>query len=231
MKPRLSLAPVSLLFLLVFSISTAHAAWSGPTEIITGGWGAGKGQFGMRSEGGFSVMPSIEAITPEKHVIISDPVNRKQMVFDSKGVLIDELKWGAATGHEGKAIAPLSQRDREAVQVYSLKLGAAQYRITLVFPDKNLEVDSEEDFKIAVRDDAGFAYGVSMDTVIRFDKTGKKTAALLLPRAHEELVPVPGSAPRGVYIEYGKPVIAPNGDVYVRQKSEAKYSILRWTWQ
>ena len=175
-------------------------------------------------------MPSIEAITPEKHVIISDPVNRKQMVFDSKGVLIDELKWGAATGQEGKAIAPLSQKDRKAVQVYSLKVGAAKYRITLVFPDKNLDVDSEEDFKIAARDDAGFAYGVGTDMVIRFDKNGKKTAALPLPRAHEELVPVPGRAPRGVYIEYGVPVIAPNGDVYMWQKSEAKYSILRWSW-
>ena len=134
MKPHLRLVPVSL-FLLVFSISTAHAAWSDPAEIITGGWGAGKGQFGLRSEGGFSVMPSIEAITPEKHVIISDPVNRKQMVFDGKGVLIDELKWGAAIGQEGKTIAPLSQKDRKAVQVYSLKVGAAKYRITLVFPD------------------------------------------------------------------------------------------------
>jgi hypothetical protein len=233
MKPRICLASV-LLFLLVFSISTAHAVWSEPAEIISGSWGSGAGQFGLRSEGGFFVVPLIESITPEKNVIISDPVNRKQMVFDSKGVPIDELKWGDAKGKEGRAIAPLSQKDRDAVKVYSMKISATIYRITIVFPDKNVVVDSEEDFKIAMRDDAGFAYGVSTGMVIRFDKTGKKTAALPLPKAREMLstVSIPGGhTTRGAYIQYGEPVIAPNGDVYVWQKAEMKYSILKWTWQ
>jgi hypothetical protein len=230
MKPSFRPAYLSLL-LLVLGISTAHAGWSEPAEIISGTWGSGAGQFGLRSEGGFSVEPSIESITPDKKVVISDPVNRKQLVFSSKGALINEVKWDDAKGQEGKAVAPLSQRTREAVEVYSTKVGPTTYRITIVFPDKNLVVDSEEDFKIAMRDAAGSAYGISTDAVIRFDMTGKKTSALSLPKAHEELIAVPGRAPRGVYIEYGDAVIAPNGDVYMWQKSDATYSILRWTWQ
>jgi hypothetical protein len=220
------------MFLLIFNISTVHAAWSEPAEIISGKWGSGAGQFGMRSEGGYAVEPYIESVTAEKQEIISDPVNRKQMVFNSKGGLINELKWGDSKGREGKTIAPLSQRNRETSKVYSMKISATAYRITIVFTDKNLVIDSEEDVKNAARDDAGFVYGIGTDMVIRFDKNGKKTAALPLPKAREELVPAPGqSAPRGVYIEYGKPVIAPNGDVYLWQKSDAAYSVLRWTWQ
>ena len=231
MKPGSCLAP-ALLLLLVLNFSPAHAAWSEPATIISGSWGTGAGQFGLRSEGGFSVVPFIESITPEKQVIISDLVNRKQMVFNSKGVLVNELKWNRAKGREGKAIAPLPQKDRKAVQVYSMKSGAATYSITIVFPDKNLVVDSEEDLRSAVRDDAGFVYGIGTDLVIRFDKYGKKTSMLSLPKAHEELVAGPDQrTQRGVYIEYGVPVISPNGDVYVWQKSDAKFSILKWTWQ
>jgi hypothetical protein len=235
MKPRICLTSIWL-FLLVFSISAAHAVWSEQAEIISGNWGSGAGQFGLRSEGVFFVVPSIEYITPEKNVIISDPVNRKQMVFNSKGVLIEELKWSDAKGQEGKTIAPLSQKDREAAKMYSTKDGTNAYHITIVFPDKNLVVDSEEDFKIATRDDAGFVYGVSTGMVIRFDKTGKKTDVLSLPRPHEVLsaipIPVPGGRTTHVmYLKYGEPVIAPNGDVYVWQKSNATYSVLKWTWQ
>jgi hypothetical protein len=230
MKQRFYLAPV-MLFLFVLSISPAHAAWSEPAEIISGKWGSGAGQFGMRSEGGYSVLPSIEAVTAEKHVIVSDPVNRKQMVFSGEGKLIMEQKWDAARGNEGKAIAPLSQKDREAIIVRSMKINANTYQVTVVFADKNVVLDSEQDFKTAVRDVNGFVYGIATDSIVRFDKNGKTTAALSLPRAHEELVTVPGGAPRGVYIEYGEPVIAPNGDVYLGKKSAAAYSVLRWTWQ
>jgi hypothetical protein len=218
--------------LIVLTSGSVQAAWSDAVEIISGKCGPGAGQFGVRSEGGLSVLPSIEGITPEKHVIITDLVNRKQMVFSSEGKLVSELKWDAAKGNEGNAVAPLSQKDREAVMVRSMKITATTYRVTVVFPDKNIDLDAEQDFKIAARDVSGFVYGIAMGRITRFDKNGKKTAEILIPRAHEELIQTPGQgAPRGVYVEYGEPVVAPNGDVYVWQKSDEKYGILKWTWQ
>lgn len=231
MNPRIAFIVLPL-FLLVLNTDPAGAAWSGPREIISGQWGAGAGQFGLRSEGGLSVLPSIETITPEKLVIISDPVNRKQMVFGGEGKLINEVKWDAAKGSEEKAIVPMSQKDREAVMVQSLKIASSTFRITVVFPDKNVVFDSDIDFKAAARDVNGFIYGTTANRVVRFDKNGKKTADLIVPNSREELVPVPGHrAPSGVYIIYGEPVVAPNGDVYVWQKSDEKYSVLKWTWQ
>ena len=231
MKMSVRLSLLSLLFI-VFTAGIAFAGWSGPAEIIIGTWGAGKGQFGLRSEGGFFVAPSIEAVTTDQNVIIADPANKKQLVFNSKGMLVEEVHWGDAKARSLSVHAPLSQRDREAVTVYSQKIGAKLYRITIVFPEKNVNVDSDTDFKTSTRDAAGFIYGLAGDYVVRFDPVGKKAGELSLPRAHEMLVQDPVQrTQRGVYIEYGEPVVAPNGDVYLWQKSDANYTVLKWTWK
>lgn len=220
------------LFFLAFSATIAFAGWSGPKEIISGSWGSGTGQFGMRTEGGFSVVPSIEAVTTDQRVIIADPVNRKHLLFNSNGERVEEAAWGDTKGPSVSDIDPLYQRDRGSVMLHSQKIGAAAYRITIVFPEGNVNIDSDRDFRAATRDAVGFIYGLGADSVVRYDKNGKRTGSLTLPRDHEELVQVPGQrAPRGVYVEYGEPVIAPNGDVYLWQKSDAKFSILKYTWQ
>jgi hypothetical protein len=220
------------LFFIVFSAGIAFAGWSEPVEVIIGSWGTGTGQFGLRSEGGFYVAPSIEAVTKDQSVIITDPANKKQLVFNGKGKLVEEVQWGDAKARSGSICAPLSQRDRGAVTVYPQKIGANLYRITIVFPERNVDVDSDTDFKIATRDAAGFIYGLGAGAVVRFDPAGKKAGDLPLPRAHEELIPDPARrTQRGVYIEYGEPVVATNGDVYLWQKSDANYSVLKWTWK
>lgn len=52
-----------------------------------------------------------------------------------------------------------------------------------------------------------------------------------MPKQGAEPAPVPGT---GKYmnsaVEYGEPVVAPNGDVYAWKKTDFGYSILKWTW-
>lgn len=220
------------LFVLAFSVTVAIADWSEPKEIISGSWGSGAGQFGTRTEGGFSVIPSIEAVTTDQRVIIADPVNKKHLVFNSKGERVVEAPWGDTKGPSVSSIDPLYQRDRDAVTLHSLKLGASSYRITIVFPERNVDVESDRDLRAATRDAVGFIYGVGADSVVRFDQSGKKTVSLSLPTAHEEFVQGAGKrVQRGMYVEYGEPVVAPNGDVYLWQKSDVNYVVLKWTWQ
>jgi hypothetical protein len=229
MNTRIALTALFLLF--VHLPGPLHAAWSDSQELISGTWGKGTGQLGIRSDGGYDVVPKIEAVTSDKHIIISDPANQKQLVFSGNGKFVSELKWDDRKGQPGKAVAPLSDRARVALMARSSKIGSGTYRVTIVFSDKNVEVDSNDDFSQAVRDAAGFTYGISAGQVSRFDRNGKQTASFALPRAHEEIVPVPGGAPRPLYIEYGLPVIAPNGDIYLLQRSGEKFSVLKWTWQ
>ena len=229
---RTSIALTVLLLLFVQAPITAEAAWSEPKEIITGTWGKGAGQLGLRSEGGYDVLPKIEAVTDDKHIIISDPVNRKQLLFNStNGKFLSEMKWDDKKGQIGKAVAPLSDRARMAQIVRSLQIGSGKYRITIVFSDRNVEVDSDDAFSHAVRDEAGAIYGISAEQVSRFDRNGRQTASLVLPRAHEELAQSSGGAPRPVYVEYGAAVVGPNGDVYVRQRSGERFNIIKYTWQ
>jgi hypothetical protein len=223
------------LFTLVMSFVTAQAAdagWTGPVEIISGGWGAGKGQFGIRSEGGFEVLPVIEAITNDDHVIVYDPVNKKQLVFDHKGVLANELKWDAMRGQGENALSALPHKDREARMVFVQRSGANTYQITAVFPDKNVVVIAKKVFSLAMRDQQGSVYGIFPEMVVRFDKSGRQTDVLNLPSAHEELIAIPGQpAPRGLYVLFGEPVVGPSGSVYLSKKTDTAFSILKWTWR
>jgi len=230
---KISIALTSLfLFFVVHAPLPADAAWSEPKEIVVGAWGKGTGQFGLRSEGGYDVVPSIETVTADKKIIVSDPVNRKQLVFSSSnGKFLSELKWDDLKGQIGKSVAPLSERARMAQIVRSIRTGSGTSQVTIVFSDKNVVVNSDQDFGQAVRDAAGFIYGIGTGQVARFDANGKQTASLGLPEAHEELAAVPGSAPRAVYIIYGVPVVAPNGDVYLSKRTGEKFSILKFTWQ
>ncbi len=224
----------TILLLLLVNTAPVDAAWTEPNEIISKAWGTGIGQFGLRVEGGYEVYPAIEYITLEKQIILSDPVNRKQMIFSSKGELLNEIAWDTPYEKLGKAVATtlLSQKGRAAVMVRTQKITAGTNRITMVFSDSNVIVDSEHDIARGVRDAAGFIYGIGPDRVVRFDKNGKQVAELIIPRAHEELVYEPGRAgPRGVYVEYGEPVVATNGDVYVGKKTDITYTVLKWAWQ
>ncbi len=230
MKTRIVAAALSV-FLFGLNIVPSEAAWSESKEIFSGAWGKGTGQLGLRSEGGYDVAPKIEAVTADKEIIVSDPANKKQVVFSSSGKFLSEVKWDDPKGEIRKAVAPLSERGRIAQIVRSMQIGSGTYRITVVFSDKNAEVLSDTVFSQAVRDAAGSIYGIGAEQVTRFDRNGKQTASLVLPRDHEEIAPVPGSAPRPVYIVYGAPVIAPNGDVYLLQRSDTKFSILKYTWQ
>src|SRR5512137_2607855 len=95
---------IPLLFI-VLSAGIVFAGWSGPSEVVIGSWGTGTGQFGLRSEGGFFVAPAIEAVTKDQSLIIADPANKKQLVFNSKGKLVEEVHWGDAKAPSGSVCA------------------------------------------------------------------------------------------------------------------------------
>lgn len=214
------------LLIAVFSSgSEVDAAWTGPDVIVSGAWGSGKGQFGLRSESGFDIHASIDAVLNDESIVVYDPVNKRQMVFDRRGTLESEKQTGIS-------FSTIPHRDREARIVHSQRSGADTYRITAVFSDKNAVVTSDQNVSRAMRDAQGFVYLIGFGTIVRFDGSGRKTDVLNIPASKEELVEVPGQrAPRGVYIIYGDPVIGPSGSVYMGKKSDKTFSILKWTWK
>jgi hypothetical protein len=88
-------------FVFVF-ISRGEAAWQGPAEILSGIWGNDVGQFGLRQGDSEDDFPDIEAVTFDGKIILTDVVNKKQIVFDSAGGFIKEVKWVVKNKAGGK---------------------------------------------------------------------------------------------------------------------------------
>jgi hypothetical protein len=83
---------ILLALMFVISITTASfAAWQGPAEIMSGVWGSGVGQFGLEQGDSGDDFPEIEAIIPDGKIVISDTVNKKQLVFNNDGSFIKEV--------------------------------------------------------------------------------------------------------------------------------------------
>ena len=71
--------------------------------------------------------------------------------------------------------------------------------------------------------------------ITRYNQCGKKITTFALPKSLYE--PMPSET---VYeptwdappvVEYGSPILAPNGDVYTWKRTPDKYSIIKWTWK
>lgn len=92
----MGLTMVRIFFILTFVITfvaESYAGWQGPAEIMNGIWGSGVGQFGLEQGDSGDDFPEIEAVASDSKIIISDTVNKKQLVFNSDGSFIKEVKW------------------------------------------------------------------------------------------------------------------------------------------
>lgn len=74
-------------------LNVSNAEWLGPENMVTGDWGNGSGQFGKEIGDNADICPVMAAVTADGKMIVTDPVNRKQLVFDTEGELIEEVPW------------------------------------------------------------------------------------------------------------------------------------------
>jgi len=132
----------------------------------------------------------------------------------------------------GQLLRTSASRPIDFGDVKTTKLRENQYKITITYPDVIFGLLSDREFSKYVRDVNGKVYGVNAGGVWRFNICGKLEGQVLMPENQIELVPsgVGGEPIPSVDAEYGKPVVAPSGDVYAWQYTPDTYSILKWTW-
>jgi hypothetical protein len=69
------------------------------------------------------------------------------------------------------------------------------------------------------------------DSVYKISVCGKILGQMQMPEDKGHIVQQVGPEAIGALdYEYGKPVIAPNGDIYTWKRTPDAYSILKWTW-
>ena len=78
---------MSLGILLIATVKL-YAAWSGPTTIISGTWGNGSGQFGLREQDSFSQFAGPLYVLYDGTIIVQDSVNGRFARYSSSGTII-----------------------------------------------------------------------------------------------------------------------------------------------
>ena len=261
-----------IVFFLIFFCfeSKSLAAWQTPIDVINGIWGNSEGQFGLRDGDSGDDFPEIEALTPDGKIVISDSVNKKQLVFFTNGNFLKEVKWTVKSKNSGRTVYDVPEYSFGPVVGYSsdgnvytgsdnkyflisstgqiLKSytakppelgmvktesrGSGNYRITITYPDKTYILTSDSYFTKYIRDKNGNVYGLNSGGVWRFTQCGKEIAELIMPQEEKETITAQNAPDQSIDIEveYGEPVVAPNGDIYTWKKTPSKYKIVKWTW-
>ncbi|MDT8318745.1 MAG: hypothetical protein RQ824_12275 [bacterium] len=117
------------------------------------------------------------------------------------------------------------------------RIGSKQYRTTVKFPDKVWTIIEDGSFGNFVRDTKGNLYGFRGKDVVRFNDAGEEIGTLTIPKSEFKAIetspdwPSDVDVPLTVVVEYGQPVVGPNGNIYTWKRTPDKYSIIKWTWQ
>jgi hypothetical protein len=83
---------IILLFIILACLtSISIAAWQGPAEIVTGGWGSGETQFGYKSGDTFDQFPQFINISSEGNIVITDGQNGRFKLYSSNGQLLRNI--------------------------------------------------------------------------------------------------------------------------------------------
>ena len=142
----------------------------------------------------------------------------------------DDYILKAATG---EIITKTKTRPADIGIINTERIASKQYRITIQYPDKVWSTIVENATDNYIKDINGNVYSYKRKQVIRFNDCGKKVAILMMPEDIRNVIPDenPDLDPEIELKEkYGKPLIAPYGDVYTWKYTPDKYSIIKWTW-
>jgi hypothetical protein len=137
----------------------------------------------------------------------------------------------------GELLRTETERPLELGRVTKKRISATEYRAVIKYPDKEWVITGTKVPVVYQRDMNGNLYANQRSHVIRYDDEGKEIARMDMPESNFKRTPITPGIPHPtgyiseVVVEYGEPLIAPNGDVYTWKRTPEKYSIIKWTWQ
>lgn len=229
----------AFLFLLTFlPILNLFASWHGPTEVFSATWGKGVGQMGHETGSELDVadtFPISILVTDDKRIIIGDIVNDRVVIvkngrfhktfrpsaLSANATMSWKMQWTTLSGHR-----------------FLLKLGA-KYQIydtdgILLKTFEGVSTYIEE--IISLSDDSVVVHTSKPNSYYHYTSDGKllntfSSEPQEVTKLHEQRQTIIESInlpEAGGDTKVGKPVVAPNGDVYVWIKTPLRYSIKKW---
>ncbi|MCX7794234.1 MAG: fibronectin type III domain-containing protein [Thermodesulfovibrionales bacterium] len=145
----------------------------------------------------------------------------------------------------GQLIKTSTERPLELGWVSSVRING-HYKSIVKYPDMVYQIIADQPIVKYYRDINQNLYQIETFTetvgdeeiisykVHKYSRCSKKVSVLNMPRSQYEPMPpemsdMPTCKPRPI-IEYGEPLVAPNGDVYAWARTKTHYKILKWTW-
>jgi hypothetical protein len=90
---KITIILLTTIILLFVPRQMLFAQLAGPTEIISGAWGSGPGQFGLMHEDTADSFPEYFKIASSGKIFIGDTLNKRIQVFSSSGYFIKEFSF------------------------------------------------------------------------------------------------------------------------------------------
>jgi hypothetical protein len=111
-------------------------------------------------------------------------------------------------------------------------LGGGRYKVTVKYPEKEWIIIGKGACEEYTRIGNCELYCVGDKQIAQYDSEGHEQGRLTVPENIEKQISRgSGVEPRiEVLEEYGSPIIAPNGDVYVWKRTNENYEIIKWVW-
>lgn len=153
---------------------------------------------------------------------------------DCSKIYVDSKTGWKSYSPTGQLLQAYTERPLELGKVSETRRRSGEYRVKVTYPDKEWRITGEACPGYS-RDTKGNLYCVGDTGIVRYNDCGKEVASLFMPEGSIEEIPRSselGSAESiiKVNVEYGSPVLGPNGDVYTWKRTPDKYSVIKWTW-
>jgi len=132
----------------------------------------------------------------------------------------------------GQLLKTYDTRPLELGMVNEQNLGSGKYKTTIQYPDKTYVTDRLT-YHNYIRGCDDTLYATLYKEIVRYDADSKLTAELVVPDTEYKIIRPAGGGfneVKELIVDYGDPVLAPNGDVYTWKRTPDKYSIIKWVW-
>jgi len=229
-----------VIFLFLISISSLSDSFaSGPIEVFSATWGKAAGQLGHDSgvEAGDTseLFPMSILVTDDKRIVIGDIVNDRIVIIKNgrfykafrplalpaDSTMSWKMQWTTLSGHRFllKLSAKYEIYNTDGVLLKTFE-GISKYIEEIIsLSDDSIMVHTNKPESYYHYTPDGVLlkiYSFEPQEVTKIhDQRRKVIESIKLPESSADT-------------KIGKPVVAPNGDVYVWEKTPSKYSIKKW---
>jgi hypothetical protein len=132
----------------------------------------------------------------------------------------------------GELLKTYDMRPLELGVINENSLGGGKYKTTIQYPDITYATDRLT-YHNYIRGCDQMLSATLYEEVVKYNEKSELIGDLVMPKAERKVIRPAGNGAdelTELIVEYGDPIVAPNGDIYTWKRTPDKYSIIKWIW-